>query len=121
MTVLKCPARRIPRYTWHHCLAVAVVVWAALSVSVAWAEDENPTIEPRIDVAPESIVTLVGGNRVTLHLVDVPLAEALRLLAEPTKRNSVLAGDAGGTVNASMYEVDFNQALTAMLTSNGLG
>ncbi|MCZ6682106.1 MAG: hypothetical protein O7B26_02910 [Planctomycetota bacterium] len=121
MTVLKCPARRIPRYTWHHCLAVAVVVWAALSVSVAWAEDENPATEPRIEAPPESTVTLVGENRFTLHLVDVPLTEALRLLAEPTKRNIVLARDAGGTVNASMYEVDFNQALTAMLTSNGLG
>lgn len=120
-TVRKCPARRIPHGVRRYRLSVAVGVWTALSFSAAWAEVDGPIEEVQVDPAPEPFVRLVGENRVTLHLVDVPLPEALRLLAEPTKRNIVLAGDANGRVNASMYDVDFNQALSAMLTSNGLG
>lgn len=71
------------------------------------------TTPPSVSVGP--------GSKVTLHLVDVPLPDALRMLSEPTKRNIVLAAGANGKVSCSLYGVSFEQALDAMLVSNGLG
>lgn len=69
----------------------------------------------------EPMVRVGIDNRVTMHVVDLPLADALRMLAEPTKRNIVLSSGATGTVSVSLYDVTFDQALDAMLVSNGLG
>jgi type IV pilus assembly protein PilQ len=63
----------------------------------------------------------VKGDRVTLHLSGLPLADALRMLSEPTKRNIILAAGVQGVVTASMYNVTFESALEGMLVSNGLG
>jgi len=59
-------------------------------------------------------------DRVTMHVSDLPLAEALRILTEPTHRNIILSKGAEGTVTASLYDVTFEEALQAMLVSNGL-
>jgi type IV pilus assembly protein PilQ len=64
----------------------------------------------------------VGVNdRVTMHVSGLPLADALRMLSEPTRRNIVLADGIAGTVTASLYNVTFDEALQAMLASNRLG
>ena len=64
----------------------------------------------------------VGVNdRVTMHVAGLPLSEALRMLSEPTRRNIVLADGISGTVTASLYNVTFDEALQAMLSSNKLG
>lgn len=74
------------------------------------------------DEAGESQVIKVGINdRVTMHVSALPLNEALRMLSEPARRNIVLADGASGMVTASLYNVTFEEALSAMLTSNGLG
>jgi len=86
------------------------------------AGDVYPTTAPAESREnPPPTVTIGPGSRVTLHLVNVPLADALRMLSEPTKRNIVLAAGAGGSVSCSLYNVSFEQALDAMLISNGLG
>lgn len=59
-------------------------------------------------------------DRVTMHVSDLPLAKALRTLTEPTRRNIILAKGVEGTVTASLYDVTFEEALQAMLISNGL-
>jgi type IV pilus assembly protein PilQ len=64
----------------------------------------------------------VGVNdRVTMHVAGLPLADALRMLSEPTRRNIILADGIAGTVTASLYNVTFDEALQAMLSSNRLG
>ena len=55
-----------------------------------------------------------------MHVSDLPLAKALRSLTEPTRRNIILAKGVEGTVTASLYDVTFEEALQAMLLSNGL-
>lgn len=79
----------------------------------AEAREARENAPPSVSVGP--------GSKVTLHLVDVPLPDALRMLSEPTKRNIVLAAGATGRVSCSLYGVSFEQALDAMLVSNGLG
>jgi len=70
---------------------------------------------------PRDQLVRVGENgRVTLHVSGLPLADALRMLSEPTQRNIVTAEGARGTVTASLYNVSFEAALQAMLVSNGL-
>jgi len=101
--------------------AVAILA-AVMQVAPLRAGDAYPTSAPAESrEAPPPAVTVGPGSRVTLHLVNVPLADALRMLSEPTKRNIVLAAGAGGTVSCSLYSVSFEQALDAMLVSNGLG
>jgi type IV pilus assembly protein PilQ len=73
------------------------------------------TDEPR-----DQVVKVSADDRVTMHVVGLPLADAMRLLSEPTKRNIVLAEGVSGTVTASFYDVSFEDALKAMLTSNKL-
>src|SRR5436190_21971442 len=53
---------------------------------------------------PPPSVTVGPNSKVTLHLVDVPLPDALRMLSEPTKRNIVLAAGANGHVSCSLYK-----------------
>ena len=60
-------------------------------------------------------------DRVTMHVSGLPLADAIRMLSEPTKRNIILGPGATGTVGATLYDVTFEEALNAMLVSNGLG
>lgn len=72
--------------------------------------------EPR-----EQIVRVGLDQRVTVHVSGLPLADALRMLSEPTKRNILLANGVEGTVTASLYSVSVEEALQAMLVSNGLG
>ncbi|MEK6644862.1 MAG: secretin N-terminal domain-containing protein [Planctomycetota bacterium] len=71
--------------------------------------------------ASEQIIRVSKGERVTVHVADLPIAEAMRMLSEPSKRNIILADGVKGTVTASMYGVDFDSALKAMLVSNSLG
>ncbi len=78
--------------------------------------------KPLDDGAGSSQVVKVGVNdRVTMHVSGLPLNEALRMLSEPARRNIVLADGVSGTATASLYNVTFDEALSAMLTSNGLG
>ncbi len=60
-------------------------------------------------------------ERITMHVSGLPLAEALRILSEPTRRNIILAEGLTGTVSATFYDATFDAALQAMLVSNGLG
>jgi type IV pilus assembly protein PilQ len=71
--------------------------------------------------ASEQIIRVSKGDRVTVHVADLPIAEAMRMLSEPSRRNIILADGVKGTVTASMYGVDFDSALKAMLVSNSLG
>ncbi len=73
------------------------------------------------DPPPEQILTVGLNDRITMHVSELPLAEALRMLSEPTRRNIIMADGVQGVVTASMYNVTFEEALNAMLVSNGLG
>ncbi len=71
--------------------------------------------------AAEQFVKVGLDDRVTMHVSRLPLDAALRMLSEPSKRNIVMASGVEGAVTASLYNVTFDEALNAMLVSNGLG
>jgi type IV pilus assembly protein PilQ len=71
--------------------------------------------------AGQQIIKVGLNDRVTMHVADLPLAEAMRMLSEPSKRNIILADGVSGTVSASLYNVTFDEALQAMLVANRLG
>jgi len=60
-------------------------------------------------------------DRITMHVSGLPLAEALRMLSEPSRSNIILAEGLTGMVSATFYDATFDAALRAMLVSNGLG
>lgn len=94
----------------------------------AYAQTESEThVETPAERAAQTnddsdqFVHVGDDNRVTVHLSGMALADAVRMLSEPTRRNIILADGAEGTVSASLYNVSFEAALEAMLVSNGLG
>ncbi|MFQ5422697.1 MAG: secretin N-terminal domain-containing protein [Phycisphaerae bacterium] len=101
--------------------APAAVALLLLTTGVFSDQPSGKAVETTADASPEQSVRFGDDQRVTLHLVDMPLADALRLLSEPAKRNIILADGATGSVSVSMYDVAFEEALDAILASNGLG
>lgn len=91
---------------------------ATTGEDAAQGESEKPADAA---AAENSYVRIGLDDRVTMHVSNLPLADALRMLTEPTKRNIVMSNGASGTVSASLYNVTFDEALTAILVSNGLG
>ncbi len=61
------------------------------------------------------------GEPIDLDLVDTPLAEALRILAEIGDFSYVLDPGVAGTVTLHLKGVPWDQALGLILKSHGLG
>lgn len=100
---------------------VAMLVVGTVALPCRADDPLNALTPPEARETARPSVSVGPGSKVTLHLVDVPLADALRMLSEPTKRNIILAAGASGRVSCSLYSVSFEQALDAMMVSNGLG
>jgi len=108
------------------CLASAIIEHA--SPRASWGQTANPAVAAGASNSSASdgrsedsqFVHVGVDDRVTMHVSDLPLADALRTLTEPTRRNIILAKGVEGTVTASLYDVTFEEALQAMLVSNGL-
>lgn len=74
------------------------------------------------DVKPEDIeVAVTPRGTIEMHVSNVPLSTVLQALAQESRRNIVASPAVTGTVTASLYDVDFDQALTAILKQNGAG
>lgn len=101
-------------------LRAALAVGSCTSAAIAQDALDHPAT-PTSRPASEQIVKITTGDKVTLHVAGLPLADAVRLLSESTKRNIVLADGAKGSVTANLYNVDFEDALRAILVANGLG
>src|SRR5438552_3365570 len=87
-----------------------------ISIAAFGSDAPQPTSRP----AAEQIVRVGPHERVTMHVSGLSIADAVRLLSEPTKKNIIVAEGVKGTVTASLYDVDFEDALKAMLVSNNL-
>ena len=78
------------------------------------AEDEAESFEPPdIHVSPE--------GRVEMHVRDLDLAVVLQMLSIQSRRNIVASNAVSGRVTANLYNVTFEEALTAILAANGAG
>lgn len=99
-------------------LRCAVAVLMLCLASSAPAQDGG-------DVAPlpdgQPVINLTDRGGVELHVADVPLSTVLQMLSLESKRNIITSPDVKGTVTANLYNVSFEEALEAILYSNGAG
>ncbi len=84
----------------------------ALARAVGGAQEENQG-EVEVEVS--------ARGTIELHTADVALAAVLQALAQGAHRNIIASPAVQGTVTASLYNVDFEQALGAILKQNGAG
>ncbi len=61
------------------------------------------------------------GRRITLDFHDIEVRNLLRLIADVSKKNIVVADDVTGKVTVSLRNVPWDQALELVLKSKGLG
>ncbi len=61
------------------------------------------------------------GRRISLEFHDIEVRNLLRLIADVSKKNMVVADDVGGKVTVSLRNVPWDQALDLVLRSKGLG
>jgi type IV pilus assembly protein PilQ len=59
--------------------------------------------------------------RLTVHLVKVDIHNVLRVIADVSRLNIVVADDVQGTVTLHLRNVPWNEVLDAVLVSRGLG
>jgi len=78
----------------------------------ATREDEADTEAqpPDVRVSPE--------GQVEMHVRNLDLASVLQMLSIQSRRNIVASQNVSGTVTANLYNVTFEEALTAILESN---
>ncbi len=77
---------------------------------------QDPPVEPALPV--EETVMIDGDGAVELHVVDMELANVLRLLSVQGRRNIIATPAVEGSVTADLYNVTFEQALHAALVTN---
>jgi type IV pilus assembly protein PilQ len=61
------------------------------------------------------------GQRITLDFHDIDVRNLLRLLADVSKKNMVVADDVQGKITVALRNVPWDQALDIVLQSKGLG
>jgi type IV pilus assembly protein PilQ len=61
------------------------------------------------------------GRRITLDFHDIEIRNLLRLIADVSKKNIVVADDVAGKVTVSLRNVPWDQALDLVLRAKGLG
>jgi len=61
------------------------------------------------------------GRRITLDFNDIEIRNLLRLIADVSKKNIVVADDVKGKVTVSLRNIPWDQALDLVLRSKGLG
>jgi type IV pilus assembly protein PilQ len=98
---------------------IATVACALLAPVAAFAAD-GPAAEP-LSAGPPAGVSVTERGTVEMHVADLPLSSVLQLLSLEGKRNIVTSPNVKGTVTANLYGVSFEEALDAILVSNGAG
>ncbi|MEE9212498.1 MAG: hypothetical protein V3U29_07580, partial [Phycisphaeraceae bacterium] len=58
---------------------------------------------------------------IDLHVKDLDLTKVLQLLSIQSQRNIVVSRNVSGVISADLYQVDFYEALGAILHTNGFG
>ncbi len=62
-----------------------------------------------------------SGRRISLEFHDIEIRNLLRLIADVSRKNMVVADDVSGKVTVSLRNVPWDQALDLVLRSKGLG
>ncbi len=75
------------------------------------------------EAAPGEAPQVEVGNlgQVTITAKETDITMVLRILSMQSKRNIIASRNVSGTVSANLYQVDFYEALDAILQPNGFG
>ncbi len=87
------------------------------------APDQTPGLfDEEPDVLPEDQRVEVGTfGQIDITVDNLEISRVLQLLSIQSQRNIVASRNVSGTVTASLYGVDFYEALDAILQPNGYG
>ncbi len=102
-----CPAYLVVRF----CCGLSLL-WSVASVSHAQTPTENGS------VPTEGTVAVGSSGLVELHVADMSLSTALRMLSVQSRRNIIATPAVQGTVTTDLYQVPFERALKAVLAAN---
>jgi type IV pilus assembly protein PilQ len=80
---------------------------------------EQPQDAADADLTQKVSVGTFGKISITVD--DLDLAKVLQLLSIQSQRNIIASRNVTGNVSATLYDVDFHQALDAVLHTNGFG
>ena len=69
----------------------------------------------------DKLVEVGSYGEVSLHVKETDLTKVLQLLSIHSQRNIVASRNVSGLISADIYQVDFYDALDAILGSNGFG
>ncbi len=97
-------------------------VYAASAVSQQATPRPAPPVQPAVQVIPALAPqeTRFGGAPLTLDLIEIPLVDFFRLMAEEGGINIVIDPEIRGTLSIKVVKVPWDQILEAALTNNGL-
>lgn len=94
-------------------------VCLACVTATAFGQETPPAVSPKPLSEPD--VSMTERGTVEMHVANVPLSTVLRLLSTKGQRNIIASPDVRGTVTADFYNTKFEDALNAVLVSNGAG
>ena len=74
-----------------------------------------------LDLPEGQKLSVSSFGQIDLHVKDLDLNKVLQLLSVQAQRNIVAGKNVAGTITADLYNVDFFEALRAILQPNGYG
>lgn len=104
-----------------------VLVWSLGSLcfgGVAQAQDDSfdePTAEVTEELPNGQKVKVGSFGQIDIHVKELDVTKVLQLLSIQGQRNIIATRNVSGTVSADLYQVDFYDALEAILEPNGFG
>ncbi|MCH8204375.1 MAG: hypothetical protein IID09_04380, partial [Candidatus Hydrogenedentes bacterium] len=106
-----------PRWRPSARLAAIITALVLLSVPINSASAQNDA------TAPNGLreVSITDRGTVQMHVSDLPLSTVLHMLSVEGRRNIIASPKVRGRVTANLYDVTLEQALEAILISNGSG
>lgn len=102
--------------TW---LVTGGVIAALGCFSTSASGQVDKEAAPSSPAGMQTGITISERGRVQLHVADMPISTALRLLSVQSQRNIVASPNVKGTVTANLFNVTFEEALDAILTPVG--
>lgn len=119
---VRCPAHSVR-------VLMLGLAWVATVTHQSRADDPAGQVVARyaqaqvaLDAEDASIpVSVSKEGRVEMHVANLPLAAVLEALSVQGRRNIIATPNVQGTVTAHLYRATFDEALTAILSSNGAG
>ena len=117
-------------------LLFCTVGWSCASSAIGVENDEwNESVSNQDGDATRSLfdsaddhtvdkakaVNVNSFGLIDIHVQDLDLSKVLNLLSIESQRNIIVSRNVSGRISADLYQVDFDEALDAILQANGFG